>query len=194
MLKGGADRHLLGIGAGFGKFTPVAVVEQPQGLVGQLQCFIQPGLVERCLEQLDQAMGKKGIILQKGRYVRGAAPEAAQESAVAAPQIFQDESRGPGGTVDEVLRAADRTTPGQCRDHQAVPGGDDLFIPERMDALAAVFEEPPATLFQELFDLLLIPTFAGTELPDVDRCGEDRAAFEIAVAADIVEPAEKSPI
>ena len=104
-----------------------------------------PAWLDRGLIERQQSVDEKAVILEVAVEL-GLPIFVGAEEAPAAPQPGQHEIGVLLGGADVVLASEGRSCLGERAQHQAVPGGQDLFVAPGLDALLADLEQrsPPA--------------------------------------------------
>ena len=185
---GAADELLVGL-AGIEEpavgLVPELAHHGPRQGLGPLQ---QLGLVGR-LEQVQQAGDQEGVVVEIAKQLGlPVLVRVQQQPLVEHPR--EDEIHGPGAGLPDARVAGDGVGRGHARQHQAVPGDDDLLVAKGLDPLLALLEEARPGAGQHALDLLLVLLEILRRLLDRQDGVQDVLALEVAEIRDIVETAE----
>ena len=107
---------------------------------GQLPRQVEIGRLEGRLEGVEQGGGQEGVVVEVGRQLRLAVFAAAQQHPVA-QHVLAQKGDGVAHGPHRLIITKRAGGINHAGEHQAVPGGQDFLVAERLDALLAHREQ-----------------------------------------------------
>ncbi len=177
----------LGVSAGREEPGAARIGEQVHHVVGERPGRVDPSGSARRLEQSDQTVDQRPVVVAEAEDLARPEPRAAQQTALRCRMRFEAIGGGPLCGVEIPRRAEHCTRFGQCPDRQPIPCGDDLVVAPGCDAAAAPLEQGGVRPVLDGGQLVVCHVVAERERGRVHRQVEDVRSLEVAVVADAVQ-------